>query len=116
MAILTLPFTLMILIICRIYEAATKTRSYQSKDKYDYSYRHQKVEPEDQPSQGKDLYEILGVRYNASREEIRAAFKNKMMMNHPDKLAALDPELQRIATQRTIAIKDAYERLFNKAG
>ena len=43
--------------------------------------------------------------------EIRAAFKAKMMMNHPDKLATLDPELQLIATQRTVAIKDAYERL-----
>ncbi len=34
-----------------------------------------------------------------------------MMMNHPDKLSTLDPELQRFAMERTIAIKDAYERL-----
>ena len=58
-----------------------------------------------------ELYRLLGVRFNATIAEIRAAFKNKMMMNHPDKLANLDPELQKIAQERTIAIKDAYERL-----
>jgi len=58
-----------------------------------------------------DLYNLLGVRVNASKEELRKAFKVKMMMNHPDKLSTLDPELQKIASERTIAIKDAYERL-----
>ena len=36
-------------------------------------------------------------------------------MNHPDKLSTLDPELQKIASERTIAIKDAYERLTAQA-
>lgn len=43
--------------------------------------------------------------------EVKAAYKAKMMLNHPDKLANLDPELQKIAQERTIAIKDAYEQL-----
>lgn len=111
LAVLVLPFTITAYIVGRIYEAATKTKSSQNKYEYNSSYQDQRVQPDVQPSKGKELYDILGVKYNASKEEIRTAFKNKMMMNHPDKLAALDPELQRFATERTIAIKNAYERL-----
>lgn len=68
-------------------------------------------ETQEQYDTSRDLYSLLGVSTTATKEEIRAAFKAKMMMNHPDKLASLDPELQLIATQRTVAIKDAYERL-----
>lgn len=68
-------------------------------------------EKQEQNDSSRDLYSLLGVSTTATKDEIRAAFKAKMMMNHPDKLASLDPELQRIATERTVAIKDAYERL-----
>ncbi len=39
-----------------------------------------------------------------------------MMMNQPDKLSKLDPELQRIASERTVAIKNAYEKLSQMYG
>ena len=32
------------------------------------------------------------------------------MTNHPDKVAALDPELQKYASQRTLLIIEAYEQ------
>lgn len=56
-------------------------------------------------------YDIIGVSSDASLDEIKKAYKAKMSMNHPDKLASLDPELQKVATQRTVAIQEAYERL-----
>ena len=56
-------------------------------------------------------YDLIGVSSDASLDEIKKAYKAKMSMNHPDKLASLDPELQKVATQRTVAIKEAYERL-----
>ena len=49
---------------------------------------------------------VIGIKIE--KEELRKAFKVRMMMNHPDKLSTLDPELQKIASDRTIAIKDAF--------
>ena len=60
-------------------------------------------------------YDMLGVKKGASKAELKEAFKSKMQMNHPDKLATLDPELQKVASDRTIAIKDAYEKLIAAA-
>ena len=62
-----------------------------------------------------NLYSLLGVSSTSSKEEIKAAYKHKMMLNHPDKLATLDPELQRIASERTVAIQAAYEELLKYA-
>lgn len=56
-------------------------------------------------------WEILGVPESASKEEISKAYKQKMMQNHPDKVASLDPQIQHFATERTKLIKEAYEKL-----
>jgi hypothetical protein len=56
-------------------------------------------------------WEILGIAKNASKEEISRAYKQKMMQNHPDKVASLDPQIQHFATERTKLIKEAYEKL-----
>ncbi len=110
LAIIMMPFVLSFMGFRYWFQNRERNKTRVKEEEY-YSYQKFEEEPKAQASKTNDLYSLLGVRYNASKEEIRAAFKNKMMMNHPDKLAALDPELQRIATERTIAIKDAYERL-----
>ncbi len=60
---------------------------------------------------GFDPWEILDIPRNASKQEIAAAYKKKMTLNHPDKVATLDPALQSFATQRTILLRRAYEQL-----
>lgn len=110
LAIIMMPFVLSFMGFRYWFQNRERNKTRVKEEEY-YSHQKFEEEPKAQASKSNDLYSLLGVRYNASKEEIRAAFKNKMMMNHPDKLAALDPELQRIATERTIAIKDAYERL-----
>lgn len=92
-----------------------KPEKNQSKSHSDQTKCAENDEKQEQNDSSKDLYSLLGVSTTASKDEIRAAFKAKMMMNHPDKLASLDPELQRIATERTVAIKDAYDRLTAQA-
>ena len=93
-----------------IFRENRKKRQNNNRQDYQQEYKA-KDEPRAQADTYYESYDLLGVNFNATRSEIRAAFKNKMMMNHPDKLSTLDPELQRFAMERTIAIKDAYERL-----
>lgn len=53
-------------------------------------------------------YEILGLRSNASKEEIKKAYKKLALENHPDKNK--DP----LAIEKFKKISEAYEILTNK--
>jgi|GEM_PF-5496784 len=60
-----------------------------------------------------DPYCVLGVSRGTSRSELKARYLKLVQMNHPDKLASLDPFLQEVATERTKKIIDAYNTLAN---
>jgi len=110
MWIVLFPFIMAYAVLNDVYLGRKAKRAQQSYKDYYKEYKPDK-EPEYQYDRYSELYSLLGVRPNATKAEMKSAFKSKMMMNHPDKLSTLDPELQRMAMERTIAIKDAYERL-----
>jgi len=60
-----------------------------------------------------DAYGTLGVSRDASDEEVKKAYRRLMNQHHPDKLVAkgLPEEMMAVATEKTQAIKSAYERI-----
>ena len=60
-------------------------------------------------------YATLGVSQDASEAEIRAAYKRKIAVFHPDKIQskALDPEWVELANQKSAEINRAYETIKN---
>ncbi len=58
-----------------------------------------------------DPYEILSIDSSASGKEIHAAYKARMHEYHPDKVAHLGEELQKVAHRKAIEIQRAYEQL-----
>jgi uncharacterized membrane protein YkvA (DUF1232 family) len=58
-----------------------------------------------------DPYEILEVTRDASPEEITRAYREQMKRYHPDRVATLGTELQRVAHERTVAIQRAYDAI-----
>jgi len=58
-----------------------------------------------------DPYTILGISNKASFDEIKAAYRSLMKVNHPDRVAGLDSALQQFATDRTRQIHQAFEQL-----
>jgi uncharacterized membrane protein YkvA (DUF1232 family) len=58
-----------------------------------------------------DPYAILGVAGGASAEEIAAAYREQMQRYHPDRVAHLGEELQRLAHRKTLDIQRAYAEL-----
>ncbi|WP_024653438.1 J domain-containing protein [Borrelia persica] len=55
-------------------------------------------------------YEILGLKYDASDDDIKRAYKKLVIKYHPDKFAN-DPIKQKEASEKFIKIQDAYERI-----
>lgn len=58
-----------------------------------------------------DPYSILEVSRGASQDEIQTAYRARMREYHPDKVAHLGEELQKLAHERTVEIQQAYQRL-----
>ena len=58
-----------------------------------------------------DPYEVLGVPRGASSEVIQAAYRSQMQQYHPDKVAHLGEDLQKLATEKSQQIQRAYKQL-----
>ncbi len=58
-----------------------------------------------------DPYEILDIDSSSSGEEIQAAYRARMREYHPDKVAHLGEELQKVAHRKAVEIQQAYEQL-----
>jgi hypothetical protein len=56
-------------------------------------------------------YNVLGIKPNATPEEIKRAYKLMMTQYHPDKVANLGIELQDLAKKKTQEINEAYNYL-----
>lgn len=69
------------------------------------------------PSLG-EAYQVLGVREEASDQEIKKAYRRLMSEHHPDKLAArgVPEEMIRVSTERTAEISKAYDMIKEARG
>ena len=63
-----------------------------------------------------DPYGVLGVAHDCSDDELRAAYKAALKLNHPDRVAHLSPALQSFALAETQAIRAAWEALKERRG
>lgn len=58
-----------------------------------------------------DPYEILGISSDASKNEIKEAYRREMAKYHPDKVEHLGKEFKAIAEEKAKALQEAYTRL-----
>ncbi len=56
-------------------------------------------------------YEVLEIHSGASKDEIVAAYRKAVKKYHPDKVAHLGKDLQELANQKFIEIREAYKQL-----
>jgi DnaJ like chaperone protein len=65
-----------------------------------------------------EAYELLGIDKSADKDATKRAYRKLMSQHHPDKLVAkgLPPEMIKLATEKTQAIKAAYELIKERRG
>jgi DnaJ like chaperone protein len=61
-------------------------------------------------------YDVLGVAYDASIEEIKARWKQLIIIYHPDKLVNATEKEMKIATKRMAEINLAYKEIVKAKG
>ena len=61
-------------------------------------------------------WEILGLDPDAGVEEIKAAYRQLALQNHPDRVANLGPEFVKVAEDKFKAIQEAYEEVRREKG
>ncbi len=66
---------------------------------------------------GNDPYKILGVEQGVSLEELKRAYHQLCLANHPDRIKGfgLSAEYQELGTRNTARINEAYSRLLKQA-
>jgi DnaJ-domain-containing protein 1 len=67
--------------------------------------------PPERQSTEVDHHTVLGVSRNASPDEIKAAYRQRMQEYHPDKVAHLGRDLRTLAERKAKEINEAYEAL-----
>jgi DnaJ like chaperone protein len=61
-------------------------------------------------------WEILGIDRDAGIDEVKSAYRQLTLQNHPDRVANLGPEFVRIAEEKFKAIQEAYEEIRREKG
>ena len=89
-------------------------RAYQRRHAARASGRQEERPPQQGPNDAAkafDPYGVLGVERSADRADIRAAYRARMSEYHPDKVAHLGEDLQKLAHDKALEIQEAYRQL-----
>ncbi len=74
--------------------------------------RRERTEAPPSPGEApRDPHEVLGIPATASADEVQSAYRARMREYHPDKVAHLGEELQKLAHRKAQEIQEAYETL-----
>lgn len=96
-------------------------RNSRQKHRKGYSYTgEEKGEEEQKTSESylniEDAYRLLGVSSGSTLDEIKKAYKEKVIKSHPDKVNHLSKELQDKAKEITLRLNRAFETIEKSRG
>jgi DnaJ like chaperone protein len=66
------------------------------------------------PAELELCYEILGIKPGALEQEVKEAYRERMLEYHPDRVSNLGEELQALAEEKSKAINEAYRRILDR--
>jgi len=87
----------------------------KKKKKTDY-YKSDQSAHSPKGTHTESYYEILGIPESASIEEIKKAYRNKMLEYHPDRTGGLGEKIKTVATEEAKKINRAFEEIMKSKG
>jgi hypothetical protein len=95
-----------------------RSSGYESKRRESYEKQSSSMQGRRKPGEKEDAFyfSVLGLKPDASVDEIKHAYKRLMRQHHPDRVAASKPEIQKAATEKAKAINEAYHIIARRRG
>ena len=106
-----LPIFIFISIAVSIFRAVRRARLRSAYGRGPSPWNRQQTPGSATDDRAKSPYDILGIRRNASDDEITAAYHRLVQMYHPDRVTNLAPEFRDLAENRMKEINRAHEQL-----
>ncbi len=91
-------------------ETIKRIANYMNINSYDFE-SIQSMFIEKNSTKSKKWYKILGINRDATDSEIKKAYRKMALKYHPDKLSGVSEDIKKLATQKFLAVKDAYEQI-----
>lgn len=96
-------------VLIRFFKKESEWTANQESRKNDYQKTNNQRESRQESASNKSWYEVLDVSPSASLPDIKAAYKRKISMYHPDKVSSMGPEFNEIAQNKSKEINIAYD-------
>lgn len=81
------------------------------KQAQDYARQQQRQAQAEKASSAPDPYEVLGIKREATQQEIKSAYRKLAAQYHPDKAANATDEIKNLAEAKFRAIKNAFDHI-----
>lgn len=82
------------------------------KQAQDYARQQQRQAQAEKAKSQPNPYEVLGLRRDASKDEIKSAYRKMAAKYHPDKAVNATDEIRKLAEEKFKEIQEAYKTLF----
>lgn len=75
------------------------------------NYYNSSIDSSNSNSKIDEAFQILGLKRTSEKEQIKKAYKKKMMEYHPDRVGFKGDDIKEMARQKSVSINQAYEVL-----
>lgn len=100
-------------VLLRLLRVATRELLVGLKGK---DSKYQKINTDSQSTKRAECMSVLGLSGNASRDDIKKAYREKVRKYHPDTVENMEAEFKEIARKKTAEINEAYAFLMKEMG